>query len=84
MAQAPIVAHALTDGNADDAPTGLKLIDVVDGDISCVTADGAYDTVAIYERRRYVAPKSSFHQQSRRPCRGGDHGRAFATVRSGG
>ena len=44
-----IVAHTLTDGNADDAPTGLKLIDAVEGDISSVTADGAYDTIAIYE-----------------------------------
>jgi hypothetical protein len=25
------------------------LIETVAGDISCVTADGAYDTVAIYE-----------------------------------
>ena len=44
-----IVAHTLTDGNADDAPTGLKLIDAVDGDIASVTGDGAYDTIAIYE-----------------------------------
>ena len=44
-----IVAHTLTDGNADDVPTGLKLIDAVDGDISSVTGDGAYDTIAIYE-----------------------------------
>ena len=44
-----IVAHTLTDGNADDAPTGLKLIDAVNVDISSVTADGAYDTIAIYE-----------------------------------
>jgi len=44
-----IVAHTLTDGNADDAPTGLKLIAAVNGDISSVTADGAYDTIAIYE-----------------------------------
>ena len=44
-----IVAHTLTDSNADDAPTGLKLIDAVNGDISSVTADGAYDTIAIYE-----------------------------------
>ncbi len=39
----------LTDGNVDDAPTGLALIDAVDVDISRVTADGAYDTIAIYE-----------------------------------
>ena len=44
-----IVAHTLTDGNADDAPTGLKLINAVDGNISSVTGDGAYDTIAIYE-----------------------------------
>ena len=44
-----IVAHTLTNGNADDAPTSVKLIDAVDGDISSVTADGAYDTIAIYE-----------------------------------
>ena len=44
-----IVAHTLTDGNADDAPTGLVLIETVDADILCVTADGAYDTIAIYE-----------------------------------
>ena len=44
-----IVAHVLTDGNVDDAPTGLVLIDAVDVDISRVTADGAYDTIAVYE-----------------------------------
>ena len=44
-----IVAYVLTNGNADDAQTGLTLIDGVDGDISSVTADGAYDTVAIYQ-----------------------------------
>ena len=44
-----IVAHTLTAGNTDDAPIGLALIETVDADISCVTADGAYDTVAIYE-----------------------------------
>ena len=44
-----IVAYTLTDGKADDAPTGLVLIETVDGKISCVTADGAYDAIAIYE-----------------------------------
>ena len=42
-----IVAHTLTDGHADDAPTGLQLIDAGDGDIASVTADGAYETIAI-------------------------------------
>ncbi len=44
-----IVAHVLTDGSADDATTGLMLIDAVEGNISRVTADTAYDTIAIYE-----------------------------------
>ena len=44
-----IVAHVLTDGRADDATTALTLIEAVEGNISHFTADGAYDTVAIYE-----------------------------------
>ena len=43
-----IVAHVLTAGSADDATTGLTLIDAVEGNISRVTADTAYDTIAIY------------------------------------
>jgi hypothetical protein len=44
-----IVAQALTDAHVDDATTGVTLIDAVDGEISNVTADAAYDTVAVYE-----------------------------------
>ena len=44
-----IVAHTLTGGTGDDAPTGLALIETIDDEIARVTADGAYDTVAIYE-----------------------------------
>jgi hypothetical protein len=44
-----IVAHVLTDGTVDDAPTGLALIDGVDNNLVSITADGAYDTIAIYE-----------------------------------
>ena len=44
-----ILAHVLTEGNADDATTGLTLIDAVEGNISRFTADAAYDTIAIYE-----------------------------------
>ena len=47
-----IVAQVLTDGNADDAKTGLDLIDGVQGDIASFTADAAYDTIAIYEAAR--------------------------------
>ena len=44
-----IVAHALTGGHVDDATTALDLIDRVEGDVSCLTADAAYDTRGIYE-----------------------------------
>ena len=45
-----IIAHALTGGgHVDDATTALDLIDTVEGDVSCLTADAAYDTRGIYE-----------------------------------
>jgi hypothetical protein len=44
-----IVAQVLTDGSADDAQTALTLIDAVGGEVSTLTADAAYDTIAIYE-----------------------------------
>ncbi len=43
-----IVAQVLTDGNVDDAKTGVELIEQVEDDIACVTGDAAYDTAAIY------------------------------------
>ncbi len=43
------VAQVLTDGNADDAVTGLSLIDEVGGDIASFAADVAYDTIAVYD-----------------------------------
>ena len=39
-----IVAHAPTSGHVDDATTALDLIDTVEGNVSCLTADAAYDT----------------------------------------
>ena len=44
-----IVAHALTEPTADDATTGIGLVEKVDGDIASVTADAAYDTIAFYD-----------------------------------
>jgi hypothetical protein len=44
-----IVAHALTESTVDDATVGIDLIGAVAGDIASVTADAAYDTVALYE-----------------------------------
>jgi IS5 family transposase len=44
-----IVTGALTHRSADDAKTALDLIDAVEDDIASVTADAAYDTLAIYD-----------------------------------
>jgi IS5 family transposase len=44
-----IVAQVLTDGSTDDAATARSLIDEVEGSIASVTADAAYDTIAIYD-----------------------------------
>ncbi len=44
-----IVAQVLTDSNVDDARTGLDLIEQVEGRVACITADPAYDTIAIYD-----------------------------------
>jgi hypothetical protein len=44
-----IVAQALTHGSADDAQAALDLIDGVEDGIASLTADAAYDTIAIYD-----------------------------------
>ena len=44
-----IVAEAVTESNVDDATTGIKLLEVADGDIASVTADAAYDTITFYD-----------------------------------
>jgi len=44
-----IVAQALTRGSADDAKAALDLVDSIEGDIESLTADAAYDTLAIYD-----------------------------------
>ena len=47
-----IRVHTLTEETGDDATTGLDLLNVVEGPLVCVTADAAYDTVAVYETAR--------------------------------
>ena len=39
----------LTDGHADDAAQFGELLDAVEGDITGVVGDAAYDTVAVYD-----------------------------------
>ena len=68
-----IVAQALTDAHLDDATMGVTLIRKVDGDISSVTADSAYDTIAVYEAAGVrgatvvVPPKRTATVSRRRP-----------------
>jgi IS5 family transposase len=72
-----IVAEALTHGSADDAKTALDVIDEIEGDIMSITADAAYDTIAIYDAAaargaRVVVPPIKTATRSRRrsplPC----------------
>ncbi len=68
-----IIAHALTDANVDDATTGIDLIEAVVGDIARVTADAAYDTIAIYDAAEtrgatvVVPPPTTASVSRRRP-----------------
>ena len=69
-----IVAHALTEATVDDATTGVDLIEAVAEEVLSVTADGAYDTIAIYEAAagrgaRVVVPplKTAALSSRRRP-----------------
>jgi hypothetical protein len=66
-----IVAEALTGGDFNDAKAALDLIDEVEGDISSITADAAYDTLAIYDVSSargavVVVPPSKSATRSRR------------------
>ena len=44
-----ILVHTLTEATGDDATTALDLLIAVDGPLVRITADAAYDTVAVYE-----------------------------------
>ena len=78
-----IVAEALTHGSADDAKTALDLIAEMEGEITSITADAAYDTTAIYDASAARAPKLSFHLRRVRLDRvDEDLGRVLAIVQS--
>jgi hypothetical protein len=67
-----IVAQALTHGSADDAKAALDLIDNIEGEIESLTADAAYDTLAIYaasaaRRAEVIVPPSMSATRSRQP-----------------
>jgi len=69
-----IVAEVLTDGDCNDAKTALDLIDEVKCDVRSITADAAYDTLAIYDaaaarRIEVVVPVVSQNSTDRDPDR---------------
>ena len=81
-----IVAQALTDGTTDDAKTGLSLIDSVAGNIASITADAAYDTIAIYEaahcrRAKVVVPPTRTATVAGRGRRSAARDRTISKVR---
>ena len=47
-----IRVHTLTEATGEDATTALDLLNAVEGPLVRVTADAAYDTVAVYETAR--------------------------------
>jgi len=68
-----IIAHTLTEATVDDATTGIGLIEALDADITRVTADAAYDTIAFYETATargatvVVPPNKTARVSRRRP-----------------
>ena len=81
-----IVAHALTDATGDNATTGVALIEVVNGPLTRVTADGAYDTVAFYDAAgargaTVVVPPAKTARVSRRRPRSSARDRTITKVK---
>ncbi len=77
-----ILAQILTDSVGDDASNGLDLIDRVDGDVGSITADAAYDTVAMYEAGGRRGARVVSHLRGRQPSRGAGLGRVLEIARS--
>ena len=82
-----IVAHALTEPTVDDATIGIDLMETVDDEIARVTADAAYETVAVYEAAgmrdaTVVVPPSKTARVSRRRPRSRARDRTITDVRA--
>ena len=81
-----ILAHALTEATIDDATTALDLINAVDGHLASVTADAAYDTVAVYEtasarKATIVVPPVRTANVSRHGPRSADRDQTIRSVK---
>jgi IS5 family transposase len=85
-----IVAEALTHGSADDAKAALDLIDGIEDDIESLTADAAYDTLAIYDAsaargaRVVVPPSRSATRSCQRRSRSSARDRTIMRVKETG
>ena len=82
-----IVACALTEPTAEDAITGISLVDEVDGHLTRVTADPAYDTLAFSgaagaRGARVVVPPTKTASLSRRGARSGARDRTIRRVKA--
>ena len=81
-----IVAHALTAATVDDATTGVELIQAVNDDLTRVTADTAYDTIAFYDAASargatVVVPPAKTARVSRRRPRSSARDRTINAVK---
>ncbi len=84
-----ILAHTLTEATVDDATTARDLINAVDGDFVSVTADAAYDTVAVYETAgargaTVVVPPARTANVSRHGLRSAARDRTITSVKQRG
>ena len=77
-----IRVHTLTEETGDDATTALDLLTAVEGPLVRVTADAAYDTVAVYETAGARGRQSSSHRPGRRTHLGTARGRPRGIERS--
>jgi hypothetical protein len=81
-----ILVHTLTEAAVDDATTALDLINAADGNLRSVTADTAYDTVAVYDTAgkrgaRVVIPPVQTANVSRRGPRSPARDRTITSVK---
>ena len=77
-----IRVHTLTEETGDDATTAIDLLTAVEGPLVRVTADAAYDTVAVYETAGRGVRQSSSHRPGRRTSLATARGRPSGIGRS--